>query len=223
MNILDAIIVVVLILGVLSGIKRGVLKTTISLIGTVVIMVIAFYLKNPVSEILYKNLPFFEIKGLLQGVSSINILIYELIAFLVVFAILYIVLKIILKITGLIEKVMKLTVVLGFFSSIGGAIVGLVEGYLLCFVALFIINMPFFTIIGMSDSTLGNKILYNTPVLSAKTENINKVVDEIYELGTEYKNNKILYNQKAVELLIKYEVIDQENVNILKEKGKLNY
>lgn len=223
MYILDAIIIIILILGVLSGIKRGLLKTLVLSVGLILCLIIAFYLKNPISEFFYTNLPFFELKGIFKGVSALNIIIYEAIAFIAIFSILYLVLRIIIKITGLLENLLKLTVILGFFSKIGGAIVGFVEGYILVFIVLFIFTQPIFTIKGIEESKLSDKILSITPVLSNAVEPVSNAIDEIYELNTEYKDDKPGYNKRAVELLLEYKIIDEENVEILKKKGKLSY
>ena len=99
MNITDAVIITILIIGVLGGMSRGLIKQVVLLIGLVVCVIFAFYLRTPIATFMYEYLPFFKFGGLFRGVSIINILLYELIAFLVVFSILYLVLRILLKIT----------------------------------------------------------------------------------------------------------------------------
>ena len=39
--------------------------------------------------------------------------------------------------------------------------------------------------------------------------------------GYTYKNNGKEFNQKAIELFIKYDIVSEENINYLREKGKL--
>ena len=77
MYILDAIIIIIFILGIMSGVKNGAIKSTVSLVGMILCILLAFYLKNPLSAFFYKNLPFFNIKGAFQGVTIINIIIRE--------------------------------------------------------------------------------------------------------------------------------------------------
>jgi len=223
MYILDAIIIIVFLFGILSGVKRGLIKTSVSLIGMIICLLLAFYLKNPVSAFFYKNLPFFEIKGIFEGVSVINILIYEFIAFLIIFILLYILLKIIVKITGILEKILNATVILGFFSSVGGAIIGFIESYIIVFIFLFIFTQPFITIKGIENSWLSDKILDSSPVLTKSVKDTKDLITEMYVLHEQYKNDKKTYNKKSVELFLNYEIIDQESVNILKKKGKLDY
>ena len=118
MNIVDIIIIVSIVLGVLIGFVRGFFKETVIFIGTILVVVLAFVLKNPLSLILYKNLPFFKFKGIFEGISTLNILMYEILAFIIALAILSIALTIIIKISGIIEKILKLTIVLALPSKL---------------------------------------------------------------------------------------------------------
>lgn len=220
-SIVDALIVVLLILGIMGGLRRGLIKQAVLLVGLVAILVISFYLRGPISTYMYKHLPFFSFGGLFKGVSVLNILLYEVIAFLIVFSILYLVLRVLLKISGIIESILKATIILGFFSRIGGAIVGFIESYIIVFIILFIINQPFVNIKGVEESKLTNTILNKTPILSPAVKDTKKVIDEIYNLKDTYKNNGKEFNQKAIELFIKYDIVSEENINYLREKGKL--
>ena len=173
MNILDAVIIIFLIVGILAGFKRGFIKQCVLLLGVVVITVLSYNLRVPVSTFLYKHLPFFSFGGIIKGVSVLNILLYEVIAFLVVFSILYLILRILLKISGLIEGILKATIILGFFSKIAGGIVGFIEAYIITFILLFIFSQPFIKVTGIEDSKLCDRILYHTPVMTSavsKTE-----------------------------------------------------
>lgn len=220
-SIVDALIVVIFILGIMGGLRRGLIKQAVLLVGLVAILVISFYLRGPISTFMYKHLPFFSFGGLFKGVSVLNILLYEVIAFLIVFSVLYLVLRVLLKISGLIEGILKATIILGFFSRIGGAIVGFIESYIIVFIILFIINQPFVNIKGVEESKLSNVILTKTPVMSGAVKNTKKVIDEIYNLEDVYKNNGKDFNEKAIELFLKYDIVSEENINYLREKGKL--
>lgn len=192
MNILDAVIIIFFILGIMSGFRRGFIKQTVLLIGIVAILIFSFYLRIPISTFLYKHLPFFKFYGIFKGVSILNILLYETIAFLIVFSLLYLILRIILKITGWIEKLLKATVILGFFSKIAGGIVGLLEAYILVFILLFLFSQPFMKVTGIEDSYLADKILDNTPIMSGAVEKTRIVMNELSNLSTEFK--KIIKN-----------------------------
>ena len=221
MNITDAVIITILIIGVLGGMSRGLIKQVVLLIGLVVCVIFAFYLRTPIATFMYEYLPFFKFGGLFSGVSIINILLYELIAFLIIFSLLYLVLRILLKITGIIEKILDMTIILGFFSKIGGGIVGFIEAYILVFVFLFVCSQPFIRVTGLDSSKVGNFILDKTPVMSSAIEDTRKAINEVYTLTTKYKNDKNKLNQETIKLFIKYDIITEENVQKLREKGKL--
>lgn len=221
MNILDALIIIFLLVGALAGYRRGLVKQAVLLVGLVVVLVLSFYIRVPVSTFFYKNLPFFNFDGILQGMTVLNILLYEVIAFLIVFSILYLVLRILLKISGLIEKLLRATIILGFFSRIGGMIVGAIESYVIVFLILFVFSQPFINISGLENSKFCDKILEHTPILSDMTEDIRHVTDEIEDIIESYKGKDVDFNEKTIELFIKYEIITEENINLLKEKGKL--
>ena len=73
----------------------------------------------------------------------------------------------------------------------------------------------------MEESWLSNKILDSTPIMSDEIKNTRDAINEIYEIAETYKNDKDTFNKKSIELFIKYDIITEENVNILIEKGKL--
>ena len=139
LNILDAVIILGLLLGAVLGFKRGIIKSAVMFGGTILVIVLAYLLKNPISIILYTYLPFFKLGGIFQGVSVINILIYEAIAFLITFSILMLILKIIIAVSTLLEKILNATVVLGIPSKILGALFGICEAFLFIFVGLYAI------------------------------------------------------------------------------------
>ena len=87
MNIVDAIIILIILMGAVIGFKNGVIRQTVSLVGFLLVIILAFLLKNPLSLWMYEHLPFFNFWGILKGVTVINILLYEVIAFLILVAI----------------------------------------------------------------------------------------------------------------------------------------
>ena len=97
LNILDAVIILMLLLGAVLGFKRGIIKSAVMFGGAILVIVLAYLLKNPVSMFLYNNLPFFKLGGIFEGVSVINILIYEAIAFLITFSVLMIILRLLIS------------------------------------------------------------------------------------------------------------------------------
>ena len=164
-SIVDSIILILLLFGAIIGFKTGVIKSAVSFLGTILIIYLAFVLKNPISEFMYLHLPFFNFSGDLAGVTVLNILIYEGLAFLICFAILEILLKVVVFASGILEKILRLTIIFGLFSKILGLIFGFIEYYCIIFTGLFLISIfnPSTTVI--KDSKLASSILNNTPVL----------------------------------------------------------
>lgn len=221
MNIVDVIIILFILLGGFVGFKRGLTTQIVSTFGIIVILTISFLLKNPISNILYTYLPFFDFGGLLKGISVLNIAVYELIAFLIAFSILFIIFKLLLKFTKIFEKILKYTLILGFPSKIAGAVVGLIEHYILAFIILYIASLPFFNINIKSDYK--DKILNSTPLLSGFIDDSIEVVNKFAELKDKYENedNANEFNKETLDLFLKYDVVNVKSVESLIKKDKL--
>ena len=225
MNIVDIIIIVSIVLGVLIGFVRGFFKETVIFIGTILVVVLAFVLKNPLSLILYKNLPFFKFKSIFEGISTLNILIYEILAFIIALAILSIALTIIIKISGIIEKILKLTIVLALPSKLLGAIVGFIQSIVVLYVFLFLLSLPILRVPYIKDSKYAQMILEKTPVISKVTDGLVKTFNEISDFADKnIKNNvdKRQTNREMLEIMLKNDVVTSENVKYLSDKGKID-
>ena len=223
MNLVDIAIIVVLILGAVVGYKRGFTTQLLSLCGFVVIVVAAFLFKNPVSMYLYEHLPFFNFPGILSGISVINILLYEAIAFFIVFIGLYLVFKVILMVSHIFEKFLSMTILLGLPSKILGAILGILENYLVAFIILYIISLPIFNINIIKDSRLRMTILEKTPVLNLYANSTVKVGSEFWVLAEKYKSgtDSEQFNLETLNILLKYKVTSVDSVDRLVEKNKI--
>lgn len=223
MNLVDIAIIVVLILGAVVGYRRGFTTQLLSLCGFVVIVVAAFLFKNPVSMYLYEHLPFFNFPGILSGISVINILLYEAIAFFIVFIGLYLVFKVILMVSHIFEKFLSMTILLGLPSKILGAILGILENYLVAFIILYIISLPIFNINIIKDSRLRMTILEKTPVLNLYANSTVKVGSEFWVLAEKYKSgtDSEQFNLETLNILLKYKVTSVDSVDRLVEKNKI--
>lgn len=223
MNIVDACIIVFILLGAIIGFGQGVIKKTVSIVGLVIIAIMAFSLKNYVSVLMYENLPFFNFWGLLTGLEILNVVMYELIAFLLVFSILAILLKIIVGITGIIEKVLKMTIVLAIPSKLLGMVVGALEYYIICFIVLFIITQPIFRINILNESKYKDAILNNTPIISSFVRKNTKTYSETWNVIKNHDDtNTKEVNEKLLEVLLKNKVITKQSTQKLIEKDKLH-
>ncbi len=223
MNVVDVIIIALLILGGVAGFKAGVIKKLTDFIGMFVVIILAFYLKNYISVIMYENLPFFNFFGLINGIDALNILLYEVIAFLVIFIALLFVLKVVLMLTGLVEKILKATVILSIPSKLLGIVVGVIEMYVYLFLILVIVSLPIFDSSFLKDSKMNNFILNNTPVLSDVSEEIIDIYGDVYNIIDNRKNktNEQL-NEEILKVLIDKKVVTKESAKKLVDKNKIH-
>ncbi|MBR2834040.1 MAG: CvpA family protein [Bacilli bacterium] len=222
---LDIIIIVFLLFGALIGFKQGFTRALVNFVGVIGVLVLSFILKDPIADFMILNFPFFDFYGLLKGISVLNILVYEVIAFGLCFGILFIILKILMVFTNIFEKILSLTIILGFLSKILGCVLGLFKNYIIVFVVLFILSLPNFSDNGfVKDSNLRKPILENTPVLAGFTKEALEVFDEFASLKEKYTvstdSNK--FNYEALDLFLKYDVVRPDVVNKLIESDKLH-
>lgn len=220
MNVIDVIIVFVLAFGAVLGFKKGAIRTGVSFVGLVIAIILASVLRHPVSDFMLEHLPFFSFDGKFAGITALNILLYELLAFVIVFAILLIGVGLLRFVSDTIEKALDFTIVLGIPSKVLGIVVGFVETYIYVFIILYILALPMFNIGIVNDSKLTDKILNNTPIL---TKNVGTSLDafqDVYDLKDKY-NNKDEYNREAINVLLKYNITDVETIEKLINDGKI--
>lgn len=224
MNVVDIIIIIFLLFGALLGFKRGFTKQLLYCVGLIGIVILAFILKNPVSILLYENLPFFKFGGIFKGVTVLNILVYEILSFFLVLAILMIILKVLMLVSSIFEKFLNMTIILGIPSKILGALLGVIENFMISFIALYILSLPVLNINIVEQSKFKDAILTKTPILSIYTEDMVKVIEEFADLKEKYTadtdpNN---FNLEALDLLLKHKIVSIDSVNKLMEKNKLD-
>ena len=215
MNIIDVIIILVIISCGLLGFKKGFTREIVSFLGFFIVIVLSFYLKNPLSKVLYTNLPFIPFGGLFKGVTVINILVYEILSFFILVSLLLIILRIILFVTKVFEKLLTMTIILGIPSKILGGVVGLIEGIVWSFIIIYILSLPVFSFKEINDSKLGSNLLNNTPILSKNTKDFKKVTDKIISLKDEYKDNNInvdTFNYEALNTMLEYDIVSADDI-----------
>lgn len=217
MNIIDVVIVLLIMLSFVNGYKRGILKEAVMLCGTIAIYVISFLLKDKLGLILCKLLPFFNLDGLV----SLNILIYQLVAFFLIASFLFSIFGIVLKITGVLQKLVNMTIILTIPSKILGGILGLVEGYIVMFALLIILSVPFKNIEIFKNSNLNNKIITSSPVLSSSLGHLDDLIIDIYDIKINKEQDKDKINKKILDMYINYNIISQKDLNDIIESGKL--
>lgn len=221
MNIFDIVIILLILLSGVTGLKQGLLKSGINLIGTILIYIIAFKMKDSIGLFLCKVCPFFKFNGYI----TLNILVYQLIAFVLIASILFSVFAIILKLTGIVQKLVDLTVILTIPSKIGGFIVGLLEGYVVMFIIILILSVPLRNVELFSKSTLVDKMINNTPILSSTLDGVGDVIFNIFEITSEVKNKNDETNKVNIDIMktyLDYKIISKEDTIKIIDTGKLD-
>ena len=168
---------------------------------------------------MYTYLPFFKLGGVFKGITVINILIYEAIAFFIVLSVLGTLLGIILKITGVISKIVDYSIILTLPSKIIGIAVGFLESYVLIFIVLFLLSQFSGTNELLKESKLTNLILTKTPYTSGFKKSY-KAFEEIAEIGKSFDDSKKDY--ESLDTLLKYDIITTDGAIKLVEKDKIN-
>ena len=221
-TIVEAIILLIILLGGVIGFKEGVIKELTSIIGLVIVVIVSFSLKNYLSVLFYENLPFFNFWGIFKGIQVLNIVFYEMLAFIIIASLLTVVYRILLSITGLIEKILKATIILSIPSKILGFIVGLIEYYIWVYIVLFILTLPVINLKSIYESKTATFIMEKTPFLSKYTEKTLKIYNDLYEIidNRENKTNEKV-NEEAMNLMLKHEIITKKSAKKLIDSNKV--
>ena len=222
LNIVDVIIILIILLGGLVGFKEGAIKKLTSIVGLVVVVILSFMLKNYLSVFFYENLPFFNLWGLFKGIQVLNILFYELLAFAIISSILTVIYRVLLGITGIVENVLKATVILSIPSKILGFFIGLFEYYIWVYLFLFILTLPVFNIKDIYESQMATFMITKTPILSKYTGKTLDIYNDLYSIidNRESKTNEQV-NEEAMELMLKHDIITPESAQKLVERNKV--
>ena len=225
MTILDSIIILFLLCGAVLGFKKGAIKSLVALIGTIAMVVIAYYLKNPVADAMFNFAPFVNFGGEWEGLVTLNILLYESIAYILVFIVLSSILSILLKVSGIIEKILSATIILGIPSKIIGAVLGFLEAVVFGFIVSFVLLQFNVTHDLVSESSLANSIINKTPLISTMVNDTYKAIKDISSLKDKYKDNnsKDAYNSEILSIMLKYEVVTPDVTQKLIDNNKLEF
>ena len=223
MNIVDICIIIFILFGAVLGFKRGFTKELVKALGFIIIIILSYLLKNPLSVYFYEHLPFLKI-GILKGVEILNILVYEILAFLVVFVALSLILKAAIVASSLFEKILNATIILGIPSKIAGAIVGVIYHYVIVFVVLYVLSLMAIDNNSLANSNYREKIINNTPVLSGLIDKTISVTDEFKSVKDLYDDKSISeseFNYRAIEVFLKYDLVKSDSVYKLIDSGKI--
>ena len=223
MNIVDVIILLVIIFSGLIGMKKGFVKSFVSFLGIIIVFILSFLMKDKIADWLCINLPFFDFSGTFKGATILNVIVYQLLAFIIVFSVLIAAYHLIVRISGLVERLVKLSIILIIPTKIGGLVVGLLEGILISLIGIIILSLPVLKFELIEDSVF-RKYLYNTsPIVGNVTKNLNNSVDEIIKLKDKFDNKETKegFNLSSLNILLKHKIIKPELAKKLISSGKL--
>lgn len=219
MEIVDLIIVIFLLFFAILGFKRGFFKSLVMFLGFIIVIVLSYMFKNYLGDFLVLNLPFISFGNFMGGAITLNIIMYQALAFIIVLAIFSLAYKIIVTITGIFEKILKFTIILGIPSKILGLIVGIIEGYVIIYLVLFFLTQPFINLDILENSKYTKTILNDTPIISSIAENSLKVFNEVREVIEKKDNPNI--DLEISDLILKEKVTSTDVMQRLVDKGKL--
>lgn len=227
MNIFDIVIIFTILLAGAVGLKRGVLKELVMLIGTILVYFLSFQLKNPLANFMMRWFPFFDFIGKIKGVTVLNVVLYQVLAFAIIASILFAIFHIIVKTTGIIQKLIDLTLILTLPSKILGFFVGLISGYIYVFIALVLFAIPLGGVELFTNSNMVNKILVDSPILSNSLGGFKDAVRDIYQVtGKVVTTDKVDTNQlnlSVMDILLKYKVVTTDDMaHLLEQTDKLD-
>lgn len=203
MNLVDAIIIIILIIGFLDGYRLGFIRSVAGFFGSIIVFFLAWILKSPLANALIKVFP------QLGGNSAVSVLIYHIISFIILLIIFSLIYKVILKLTNVVEKVMDATIILGFVSKMLGGVFGVIKTYIILFIVLFIISIFNFSF--MKTSKINRFVLDKTPLLAPVVEKTWESVKGVYEASN---------IEEALIVLFENNIITEENMNNLLKKGE---
>lgn len=221
MNIFDIAIILLIIASGFVGIERGIIKEGVMLAGTLVVYFLAFLLKGPIGLLLCKLLPFYGFNGLV----TLNIIIYQLLAFFIVALILFSIYNIVLKCTGVVQKLVDLSVILTIPSKILGFIVGIIEGYIVIFILLLVLSVPLRNVDYFTNSKGVDIVMNHSPILSSSFEGVSTTLEDLENITHRVVSgdtNISQINMDIVKDLIDCNIISKEDTLDIIETGKLS-
>ena len=219
MDIVDIVILVILASFAIMGFHRGVFKSIVAFVGFIVVICLAYLLKNYLGDFFALNLPFIEFNIASNHSIVMNIVMYQTIAFIIILIILGIVYRLLLTITGVFEKILRITIILGVPSKILGLIVGILEGYVIVYLLLFFIVQPYVKMDILDNSNFSNTILNKTPILSNFSQNTLNIINEVNNIVKNKTNEN--FDLKLTDLILKENVASADLMQDLVDKKKI--
>ncbi|MDN3426984.1 CvpA family protein [Microbacterium sp. APC 3898] len=170
---LDILLLIILLGGIIVGAKRGFIVQLIHMVGFVVALIVAYKYYKPLSEYFTLWIPYPAVNENSQFTIVVDQLdldqtFYQLLAF----ALIFFVVKFGLQLIASMFDFLKFLPVLGFFSKILGAVLGLIEVYILLFIFIYVLALlPVDAVQNqLENSGIAQSMLEHTPYFSEKVK-----------------------------------------------------
>lgn len=219
-NIFSVIIILLILLCGILGSKRGILKELVIIVGTIVVFILAFFLKDFLAGFFCTYLPFFNLRIPLGNLVSLNIIFYQLIAFLILVIVFRLILQILVDVTGIFSKIINATIILALPNKLLGFIVGLLEGYILIFIILNVVALPMSGSNLFMESKVRQFIVNDTLILKDTMGGLNYAIEETLSLSS--KDDRNANDLKVIDIMLKYKVVSTDFMDDVKSTGKLD-
>ncbi|MTD29620.1 CvpA family protein [Planomicrobium sp. YIM 101495] len=170
---LDLILLIVFVIGMIVGARRGLIVQLLHMIGFIVALVVAYRYYKPLAEYFVLWIPYPAVTDnatLTIAIEQLNLdqTFYHLLAF----ALIFFAVKFALQLIAAMFDFVKYFPLLGIVSSILGAVLGFVEVYILSFIILYVLALlPIESIQTFLDnSVIVGLMLEHTPYFSEKVK-----------------------------------------------------
>ncbi|TYR82208.1 CvpA family protein [Priestia megaterium] len=172
---LDIILIVLLLLGFLTGLKRGFILQLVHLVSFAAAFIVAYMFSGDLAPRLRLIIPFPDIQQ--QSVASIvfdSVSIEDAFYRMIAFAILFFATRLVLRIIGSVFTSLTELPILRQLNRWGGGALGFLEVYVIVFVLLYIgAVMPVNEIqVPIQQSSIAINIVKNTPYLSSTLQEL---------------------------------------------------
>ncbi|MDN7240297.1 CvpA family protein [Planococcus sp. N028] len=170
---LDILLLILLLGGLIVGAKRGLVVQLIHMVGFIIALVVAYLYYKPLAEYFVLWIPYPAVSEDSRFTIAIEQLdldqtFYQLFAF----ALIFFAVKFALQILASMFDFLKYLPVLGFLSKILGAILGLIEVYILLFIFIYVLALLPMDVIQtqLANSAIAQTMLEHTPYFSEKVK-----------------------------------------------------
>ncbi|MBE6114481.1 MAG: CvpA family protein [Erysipelotrichaceae bacterium] len=190
----DIVLLVLLIILMITGFARGFLLSLIDLVGTFVMLLIAYF----VSPILAANFSILTDLTIDVGVEALNLLIVDRINQLFWFVVVFVIGQVVILFLKPVVKVVCSIPLIKQINQILGLVLGAVKGYILALILIFVLSTPLIT---------NGRVFVENTVLSKLEESSVLVLElledpkEINEILQNIINGNIISEEEKAELL----------------------